>query len=455
MRRLTEQSDTPDFTEFSGLHRPTLSSFRSARSLGGTLLLDDDGSDKGLISISISLFMTIVGTGMLAMPMSLVIMGIDGFIASVMAVAAMTIIGYYLTYRTLDMVPCRNMDIAEIGKLLLGKPGFYIALFICVLDTWGTVVGNIRAVTEVVQSIYPSVDERCIIIGIVLCAWPLTFKQKLSDLKIAGLFATASILLFTGYITWEGFVSTTPNVSIPSWRGWSQAVPPLGVIVFSFDSQVNLYPLYREMRISSDGSSKSTKLTLISMVAVSAASLVYIVVGISGVLLFPDHVDGNILVNMRHEWLVKATFATAIFLSLPILAHECTILITRYLAPSSFYGGPSLLLLGMAGIAAGSFRMFSAFRYVGSTTGVLFSAVLPPLFFISASRRNFRPNLSDIPLVASLPLLTDSPLPDNYSPGVRVPRNDEDSTGGSSCEIIGATLFLATGVTLLPVLVLV
>eukprot|EP01060_Flectonema_neradi_P008153 TRINITY_DN15821_c0_g1_i1.p1 TRINITY_DN15821_c0_g1~~TRINITY_DN15821_c0_g1_i1.p1 ORF type:complete len:455 (+),score=40.29 TRINITY_DN15821_c0_g1_i1:2-1366(+) len=453
MRRLTNSYD--DICDAGGAPRQSISSFRSARSLGGTLLLEDDASDKGVVFISISLFMTIVGTGMLAMPMTLMKMGIDGFIASIFIVSVMTIIGYYLTYRTLDMVPSCNMDIAEIGKLLLGKPGFYISLFICILDTWGTVVGNIRAVTEVVKSMHPGLSDSFIIIAVIVCAWPLTFKQKLSDLRVAGLFATCAIFLFTGYITWEGMVMSQSVGSTPSWNGFYKAAPSFGVILFSYDSQVNLYPLYREMRGPAGGGGKSSLLTLISVIAVIGASLVYAVVGISGVLLYPENVNGNILVNMRDEWFVKATFATAIFLSLPILAHECTVLITRYLAPFAIHGGPSLLLLGLAGYAANTFHMFSAFRYVGSTTGVLFSAVLPPLFFIAASRRNVRPNLSQIPLVDSVPFMTDSPLPNTYIPQSRFGRSNTGSAiTGSTFEIIGASLFLAVGVTLVPLLLL-
>eukprot|EP01064_Diplonema_japonicum_P019021 TRINITY_DN27728_c0_g1_i1.p1 TRINITY_DN27728_c0_g1~~TRINITY_DN27728_c0_g1_i1.p1 ORF type:complete len:481 (+),score=88.39 TRINITY_DN27728_c0_g1_i1:40-1482(+) len=405
----------------SGAHDRLVSfaSMRSMSSFGGLLLDTTEESQAAGWQVGISLLVTLVGTGVLAMPMATFEAGYAGFVGIVGFIVVITMVGCYLTFRTLDVLKSHEADVAHIGYTVMGAKGFHLALFVCLFDTWGTVVGNIRAVADTVYSFVgrDRVSLSTVVYIVAILVWPLTLQKSIGDLRIVSLYAAAAMLYFCYSITADALQHEEvldTLVHAPGVNDMASIVSSCSVIFFAFDCQVNLFPLYREMKGMPGVKTKS--LMPIAGCAVGSAAVLYICLGLSGYITYMNDTSGNILDNLHGRWFLKVVFASAVFFTLPVLVHECANLLFLYLLPPSASPLlPNLLMIGSAAVFASGSPVYSTFRYLGATAGIMFTCILPPLFFLCAAwmerdegedeEAPYHANLSEIPNVESMPLL--------------------------------------------------
>ncbi|KAJ9457173.1 amino acid permease [Diplonema papillatum] len=474
---------------------PECSQIKSVRSLGGLLVdFDQEPSSATAVTVSVSLFMTFVGTGVLAMPMGVRYAGVVGFALVVLVVGFCTTFGCYLTYRTLDIIRSTRSDVAHTGHKIYGRWGFRLALTLCLLDTWSGGVANLRAAAETLALILPgSPEPKTLVFVVAVLVWPLTLKEKFSDLRFVGYYAAAAIVFFV--LSVFGDAAAHPHkaaqtLEATEWiRDPAEMLSTIGVIFFSFDCQVNLFPLYREMRVR-EGCPKTGTMMGPTVAAIILAGVGYMLIGYSGYSMYGVSTGGNILHNLEGYTMLKVVFASSVTLALPILLHEGNVLLWRYLLPE---GSPkmfsSIAMMSTAALCAATMDFFTIFRLAGATAGVVFTSVVPPFFFLGAiGRHRLLSNINSIPHVDSEPIflqncasystfaddespprvhllgkseilaspqarvcvtLSDQPDFINVTPGVNPP-----PAPYSRYEIVAAVIYLCCGILAVPTLVL-
>ena len=460
-----------------GLHdRSRIPSVRSVKSLGGLLLEDEAPDHASQRHVGVSLFTTIVGTGVLGMPRAVQEAGVGGFALAMLGVCLFTMFGSYLTYRALEVLRHQDVDdVADVGRSTLGRVGYYIALFVCLFDTWGATIGNIRAVADVLHVVFfPNTSYRVLVPGIVVLVFPLTLREKFSDFRIVSIVAMCAMLCFVLVVTIQGRPVVLAE-SLAQGQGvlqpWPNVMSATAVLFFAFDFQVNLFPLYREV---SCGERRSKVATLMPPTAwaMFAAVVVYALVGVSGYSTYVSTTSGNIMDNMEGLYWLKASFSAAIFFAVPILVHEGINLVLLHILPEGAPKAvPSLLMIGSAAYMAAEMPVYSTFKYVGGTVGIAFSCILPPLFFLGSVRNRLRKgrSLASITRAESEPLLPSPTQPHGqHSPGQTAPVSQytwdrprtplvepqQSHSFYSTWELWAAGVFLTLGVLAVPGLLL-
>ena len=451
----------------TGAARERVASVRSVKSLGILLLEEESVDHASSTYIFVSLFATIVGTGVLAMPRAAAAAGAAGFLGCVTVAVLSSLFGAYLTLRTLETVVLTSrlrsggadegytdlVDIAGTGRELLGAVGFYLSLCVCLLDTWGALVGNICAVADVAVEhlAWTGMSRPHVVAAVALLVSPFTLRERLSDFRWVTAFAMAAMVAFCAVLAADATPSQLldteghPPVGTPAGVASS-----LSVVFFAFDFQVNLYPLFREAKAKNPAKPerKASALMPPTCAALAGAVLVYGLIGLGGYSTYGEKTLGNIMGNLKGNTAVKVSFALAIFFAIPILVHECNNLLLYYLLPSWFSRSrsvPSFIMLTSAAVFATVFDVYSTFKYVGATVGVTFTCILPPFYFLLALGRRRALLHSPTPRVPSFEEDT-SPLLGFPSP-TTVPYY-------SRWEPAAALGYLICGLAVLPYLVL-
>lgn len=278
-------------------------------------------------SSAISLTKTIIGAGLLSMPLAF---STDGIVVGVIIifVAALTS-GYGLflqayvsrytapghaTFFALSSLTYKSLSVVFDLAIAIQCFGCAILYLVLVGDIMPTILGPPFWLPKVFW-----------IMASTLVCVPLSFLRNLDSLKyssILGLAAIAymSLLVIFHFFLGDAYVPGERHLAPQSaWGVFST----FSIIVFAFTGHQNMFSIINE---ASDRSLQG--LTSLVASAILASSGLFVAVGLAGYLTFGDSVSGNIILLYSHSW--SATFGKLcivfmVLFSFPLMLHPARI----------------------------------------------------------------------------------------------------------------------------------
>lgn len=304
---------------------------RGKRDLVGTI------GQASWISSVINLVNTIVGAGVLAMPLAMSHMGmlLGTFVILWSGVTAG--FGLYLQSRcavylergsasffALSQITYPNAAVIFDAAIAVKCFGVAVSYLIIIGDLMpGVVQGFTTTDREVVPFL---IDRHFWITGFMLVVIPLSFLRRLDSLKYTSVIALISIgyliiLVVYHFAARDTIVKDRSPLRIIKWAGPIQALSSLPVIVFAYTCHQNMFSILNEI---ADNSHFRT--TTVIFASIGSAAAVYLLVAFTGYLSFGNDIAGNIVAQYTPS--VSATIGRAaivvlVMFSYPLQIHPC------------------------------------------------------------------------------------------------------------------------------------
>lgn len=259
------------------------------------------------VSSSISLVKTIIGAGLLSMPLAF---STDGIVFGVfiIAVAALTSgYGLFLQAYVSKYVPAGHATFFSICSVTY--PALSVVFDIAIaVQCFGCALSYLVLIGDIMPTIVtklPYVDVEShrtfwILASTVICV-PLSFLKNLDSLKYTSILGLVAILYMALLVIGHFLVGDIPADE----KGDLTLFPPtasgvfstFSIIVFAFTGHQNMFSIVNEAQDKS-----LTSLTRLVNSAVLLAASFFIVVGLAGYLTFGNTVTGNIILLYPNEW---------------------------------------------------------------------------------------------------------------------------------------------------------
>ncbi|KAH8701766.1 putative amino acid transporter [Talaromyces proteolyticus] len=287
------------------------------------------------ISSVINLVNTIVGAGVLAMPLAVAHMGIVLGILVIIWSGAAAAFGLYLQARcaqyldrgsasffALSQISYPNAAVIFDAAIAIKCFGVGVSYLIIIGDLMPGVVEGFVGGTPASEFL---VDRHFWITAFMLIVIPLSFLRRLDSLKYTSVIALISIgylVILVVYHFGKGdTMADRGPIRIIQWAGIAPALSSFPVIVFAYTCHQNMFSVLNEIR---DNSHFQT--TSVVFASIGSAAFIYILVAITGYLSFGNSIGGNI-VGM-YPTSVSATIGRAaivvlVMFSYPLQVHPC------------------------------------------------------------------------------------------------------------------------------------
>lgn len=337
---------------------------------------------KGATPLSsfVSLLKTIVGAGLLSIPLAF---STDGLILGpliVLVAAATSGFGLYLQAHVSQFV---DGEASFFSLCSMTYPALSVVFDVAIaVQCFGCAVSYLVLVGDLMPTICAAVPigtpRHFWIAASALVTVPLSFMRNLDSLKytsVLGLGAIAYLLCFVvahcvaGTQVERGTVLLAP-------QGWGAVFSTFSIVVFAFTGHQNMFSIINEAR-----DKLVQSLTRLVVLTISAATALFIIVGFAGYLTFGDQVAGNVILLYPAAW--PATFgrfciALMVLLSFPLMLHPARISVNNILY--ALKPRESTPLLGGVPFPRGTFYVLTgamlAVGYVLAATVELFALVL-------------------------------------------------------------------------------
>ncbi|SLM34781.1 amino acid transporter [Lasallia pustulata] len=384
------------------------------------------------ISSVINLINTILGAGVLAMPLALSHMGILLGVVVIIWSGLTAGFGLYLQIRcvrylergsasffALSQMTYPNAAVIFDAAIAIKCFGVGVSYLIIIGDL---MPGVVRGFSEDAGGVGFLVDRHFWVTGFMLIVIPLSFLRRLDSLKYTSVVALISIGYLVILVVFHFFKGDTMQDRGPlRIIRWGGAVPTLSsfpVIVFAYTCHQNMFSILNE--ISNNSHFRTSGVVVAST---GTSCLVYLLVAITGYLSFGNAVLGNIVgmyTPSVASTIGKAAIVVLVMFSYPLQVHPCRASVDAVLkwrptkrseSPSASPSGVAPLLAGKSGHTARGDGMgetrFAAITtaiivlsyvvamtvsslekvlaYVGSTGSTSISFILPGLFYYKIS----------------------------------------------------------------------
>ncbi|KAL8688217.1 MAG: hypothetical protein Q9218_005816 [Villophora microphyllina] len=381
----------------------------------------------------INLLNTIVGAGVLAMPLALSRMGITLGVFIILWAGITAGFGLYLQTRcarylergsssffALSQITYPNAAVIFDAAIAIKCFGVGVSYLIIIGDL---MPGVVQGFSENAANIGFMVDRHFWVTAFMLIVIPLAFLRRLDSLKYTSVIALISIgylviLVFAHFVKGD----TKRDRGVIRVVRWESAVATLSsfpVIVFAYTCHQNMFSVLNE--ISNNSHFRTTGVVVAS---IGIAAFIYILVAITGYLSFGNSIAGNIVSMYApsiSSTIGKAAIVVLVMFSYPLQVHPCRASVDAVLKwrpirrPESPQSSPSrhALLLPSAkpgsqnrGDGMGETRFAAittaiivlsyivamtvsslekVLAYVGSTGSTSISFILPGLFYYKIS----------------------------------------------------------------------
>ncbi|KAF2153008.1 hypothetical protein K461DRAFT_277783 [Myriangium duriaei CBS 260.36] len=351
------------------------------------------GGQASWLSSIINLVNTIVGAGVLAMPLAMSHMGIFLGILVIIWSGITAGFGLYLQTRcaryldrgmssffALSQITYPNAAVVFDAAISIKCFGVGVSYLIIIGDL---MPGVVRGFSD-----HPSagflVDRHFWVTAFMLIVIPLSFLRRLDSLKYTSVVALVSIgylVILVVYHFASGDTSgTRGEVRVFEWMGIVPTLASFPVIVFAYTCHQNMFSILNEIE---DTSPKSTTSVVTASIGTSAS--IYLLVAITGYLTFGDNVVGNI-VSQYHPSVTstigKAAIVVLVMFSYPLQVHPCRASVDAVLKwrpmsiksnnNSPVLGSPSRnSLLGQGSATAARRTEMSETRFAAITTVII------------------------------------------------------------------------------------
>ncbi|KAF4263289.1 hypothetical protein LV164_003478 [Aspergillus fumigatus] len=384
--------------------------------------------DASWISCVINLVNTIIGAGVLAMPLAISRMGMALGICVILWSGMTAGLGLYLQARcaqyldrgsssffALSQLTYPNAAVVFDAAIAIKCFGVGVSYLIIIGDLMPDVVQGFVGTTPAYDFL---VDRHFWVTAFMLIVIPLSYLRRLDSLKYTSIAALVSmgylvILVVYHFVKGDTMDERGP-VRLIHWAGPVPALSSLPVIVFAFTCHQNMFSILNEISNNSH-----FRVTGVVLASIGSSAATYILVAITGYLSFGDNVGGNI-VSMYPPgvWATvgRAAIVMLVMFSYPLQCHPCRASIDAVLRwrPKPAAGNDNLPhhhpLLGPRGhrapepmsdlrfslitttililsyiVAMTVSSLEAVLAYVGSTGSTSISFILPGLFYYKIS----------------------------------------------------------------------
>ncbi|KAJ5795150.1 hypothetical protein N7457_001749 [Penicillium paradoxum] len=303
---------------------------RSARGRPGDIVGEASWS-----SSVINLLNTIIGAGVLAMPLAISHMGIVLGVCVVLWSGLTAGFGLYLQSLCAQYLDRGSASFFALSQLTYPNAAVVFDAAIAI-KCFGVGVSYLIIIGDlmpgVVQGFVGSepgydflVDRQFWITAFMLIVIPLSYLRRLDSLKYTSIAALVSmaylvVLIVYNFVKGDTMEDRGP-VRVGHWAGAVPTLRSLPVIVFAFTCHQNMFSILNE--IANNSHFRTTAVILASN---GSAAATYILAGITGYLSFGNSVGGNI-VGMYppgvYATIGRAAIVMLVVFSYPLQCHPC------------------------------------------------------------------------------------------------------------------------------------
>ncbi|EPY20875.1 amino acid permease [Strigomonas culicis] len=258
---------------------------------------------QGVFSSAVSLSVTTIGAGVLAIPSLFEQSGIYFVFLVLIAVAALTVLSIDYLVLCVDHLNLKSYE--DISRELLGRSFEEAIRWVLIVYSVGIAAGYVVVVGEIVTPLIPflhsfvpflSTETHVVFFLWFLLMMPLSCVPQINHLEHMSLVAISSTFLISGAIVYRYYYPFSPHEKRSTDYAYfplsSKALVTLPVMFFSFDCQSLVFSLYTGL--TEVTRSAMTKVTTLS---VTITGSVYFIVGYFGYISNTPHITGNILKN--------------------------------------------------------------------------------------------------------------------------------------------------------------
>ncbi|KAI4144938.1 MAG: hypothetical protein L6R39_003974 [Caloplaca ligustica] len=289
----------------------------------------------GWLSSVINLVNTIVGAGVLAMPLALSRMGIFLGVFVILWAGLTAGFGLYLQTRcarylergsasffALSQITYPNAAVIFDTAIAIKCFGVGVSYLIIIGDL---MPGVVQGLSESAGGVSFLVDRHFWVTGFMLVVIPLSFLRRLDSLKYTSVIALISIgylvILVVAHFIKGDTMHDRGVIRVVRWESAVATLSSFPVIVFAYTCHQNMFSILNEISINSH-----FRTTSVVFASIGVAALIYVLVAITGYLSFGNAVAGNIVgmyVPSVSSTIGKAAIVVLVMFSYPLQVHPC------------------------------------------------------------------------------------------------------------------------------------
>lgn len=372
--------------------------------------------EASFCSSTVNLTKTIIGAGLLAIPLAMSCDGLVLGVALIVLAGVLSGYGLYILAEASKEVPVASfMALCELTYPRLSVL-FDLSMFI---QTFGGMLSYLVIIGDLLPQLAPISRHWSILLSLPVIV-PLVSLRKLDSLKLGSVLGLLSIgfivLLITVHFLTDQFAPAR-SVRVLRPAGLPQVISSFSILLFAFTSSQNMCSIINEIKHKS-------QLKAVILVSNLAAGALFVFVGVLGYCQFGDAIKGNILLNYPDSLLsTKLGEYLLIFmisLSYPLMFHPCRLAVNNIcktynkrrahnqqllpLLPQEFRNTEitnfnfkiiTILLLFTSYVLALVTTKFElVLALVGCTGSTLISFILPGLFGFKLFKSSFSQKIS-------------------------------------------------------------
>lgn len=262
----------------------------------------DHFSGHGVIGAALSLSVTTIGAGVLALPSAFQDGGIFLVLIVFLLVGFMTILSIDYLVRCVDTLHLKSYE--DISRELLGRHCEEVVRWILIIYTIGIAAGYIVVIGEIFTPLLPLVEPYIPYLSnsthVMVVAWafvmlPMACIPHITKINLISFVAISATFLISIIIVYRYFVPANGKHRHPRISYFcvsEKALLALPVLMFSFDCQSLVFQIYANL-----GKATRANMNKVAAISVGITSSVYAAVGLFGYLTNTPHITGNILTN--------------------------------------------------------------------------------------------------------------------------------------------------------------
>ncbi|KAJ5165446.1 Amino acid transporter transmembrane [Penicillium coprophilum] len=305
------------------------------RRRGGRGRPGDVVGEASWASSVINLVNTIIGAGVLAMPLAISRMGIVLGVGVVLWSAVTAGFGLYLqslcaqyldrgsaSFFALSQLTYPNAAVVFDAAIAIKCFGVGVSYLIIIGDLMPGVVQGFVGSEPAYDFL---VDRHFWVTAFMLIVIPISYLRRLDSLKYTSIAALMSMGYLVVLVVYKYVQGDTKEDRGPIRVGhWAGAVPTLSslpVIVFAFTCHQNMFSILNEI-----GNNSHFRTTAVVFASAGSAAATYILVAITGYLSFGNSVGGNIIGMYPpgvYATIGRAAIVMLVVFSYPLQCHPC------------------------------------------------------------------------------------------------------------------------------------
>ncbi|KAI8319314.1 hypothetical protein GQ54DRAFT_40759 [Martensiomyces pterosporus] len=282
-----------------------------------------------ILSSSINLANTILGSGMLSMPNAMASLGLIFGSTVILFSGCMSGLGLYLLSRCARRTAGRDSSFFAVSKLTYPKAAVFFDAAIAV-KCFGVSISYLIIFGDLMPEIAEALGFGAqfllsrgfwITVAIIALA-PLAFQRRLDALKYTSFTALLAVVYLFVVVAIYYFTPTRkplPKGDVVMFKWSKEFFTHLPVFVFAFTCHQNIFSVYNELR---DNSSKQVNGTI--ALSIGSACAVYEWLAILGYLTFGSKVAPNLLTMYSNGMVVtfcRLSVAVLVLFSYPLQCH--------------------------------------------------------------------------------------------------------------------------------------